>query len=115
MVTADLDRDGKFELIASKPVTAAGQLFGNYRTYPQSEVHAMHWDGMGLNLLWKTRRIKGTLADLTIADIDNNGVIDLVVGVNSYAGIDAGVQTRCAVYVYPLNTAQVNAKPNFSE
>ena len=115
MLSVDLDKDGKYELVASKPVTTAGQIFGNYRTYPQSEVHAMLWDGMGLNLLWKTRRIKGTLADLTIADIDNNGVIDLAVSVNSYAGLDAGVQTRCAVYVYPLNTAQVNAKPNFTE
>jgi N-acetylglutamate synthase/N-acetylornithine aminotransferase len=75
----------------------------------------MLWDGMGLNLLWKTRRIKGTIADITIADIDNNGVLDLAVSVNSYSGIASGVQTRTAVYVYPLNTSQVNAKPNFSE
>ncbi|MBQ4076388.1 MAG: VCBS repeat-containing protein [Mailhella sp.] len=115
MVAVDLDKDGKYELIASKPVTAAGQLFSNYRTYPQSEVHAMLWDGMGLNLLWKTRRIKGTLADLSIVDIDNNGVLDLAVCVNAHAGIDSGVQTRSAIYVYPLNTALVNAKPNFSE
>ncbi|MBR6625594.1 MAG: VCBS repeat-containing protein, partial [Mailhella sp.] len=115
MIVADLDNDGKHELIASKPVTATGQMFANYRTYPQGEVHAMLWDGMGLNLLWKTRRIKGTIADITIADVDNNGVIDLAVSVNSYSGIASGVQTRTAVYVYPLNTSQVNAKPNFSE
>ena len=110
MLVADLDKNGKYELI-----TATGQLFANYRTYPQGEVHALHWDGMGLNLLWKTRRIKGTVADITIADIDNNGVIDLAVGVNSYSGIASGVQTRCAVYVYPLNTKQVSTKPNYAE
>ncbi|WP_458400845.1 FG-GAP-like repeat-containing protein [Mailhella sp.] len=115
MLATDLDNDGKYELIASKPVTATGQFFANYRTYPQGEVHAMLWDGMGLNLLWKTRRIKGTIADITIADIDNNGTLDLVVGANSYSGIASGIQTRCAVYVYPLNTAQVNAKPNYVE
>ena len=115
MLVADLDKNGKYELITSKPVTATGQLFANYRTYPQGEVHALHWDGMGLNLLWKTRRTKGTVADITIADIDNNGVIDLAVGVNSYSGIASGVQTRCAVYVYPLNTKQVSTKPNYAE
>ena len=115
MLVTDLDRDGKYELIASKPVTAAGKLFSNYRTYPQGEVHAMLWDGMGLNLLWKTRRIKGTICDINIADIDNNGKLDLVVAVNAYGGISGGIQTRCAVYMYPLDAAQVNAKPNYQE
>ena len=115
MLVTDLDHDGKYELIASKPVTAAGKLFSNYRTYPQGEVHAMVWDGMGLNLLWKTRRIKGTICDINIADIDNNGKLDLVVTVNAYGGITGGIQTRCAVYMYPLDATQVNAKPNYAE
>ncbi|MBQ8744229.1 MAG: VCBS repeat-containing protein, partial [Mailhella sp.] len=96
MPVADLDRDGRYELIASKPITTAGKLFGNYRTYPQGEIHAMLWDGMGLNLLWKTRRIKGTVADVNLADVDNNGKLDLVVTVNAYAGVMNGTQTRCA-------------------
>lgn len=115
MPVVDLDRDGRYEVIATKPITAAGKLFTNYRTYPQGEVHALIWDGMGLDLLWKTRRIKGTICDVAIADANNNGVLDLVVTVNSYAGIMNGVQTRCAVFVYPLDTAKVSAKPNFKE
>jgi len=115
MLVADLDRDGRHELIASKPVTAAGKLFSNYRTYPQGEIHAMLWDGMGLNLLWKTRRIKGTICDINLADANNDGKLDLVVAVNAFGGASTGLQTRCAVYVYPLNTAQVNAKPNYAE
>ena len=114
-ILIDLDKDGKFELIASKPITAAGKLFSNYRTYPQGEVHAMLWDGMGMNLLWKTRRIKGTVCDVAIADPNNNGKLDLVVAVNSYAGVMNGVKTRCALYLYPLDTTQVSGKSNYAE
>jgi hypothetical protein len=115
MPVTDLDQDGKFELIANKPITAAGKMFSNYRTYPQGEVHAMLWDGMGMNLLWKTRRIKGTVCDVAIADPNNNGKLDLVVAVNSYAGVMNGVKTRCALYLYPLDTTQVSGKANYSE
>ena len=115
MPVTDLDKDGKAELIVSKPITAAGKLFSNYRTHPQGEVHAMLWDGMGMNLLWKTRRIKGTVSDLAIADPNNDGMLDLVVTVNSYAGVANGVKTRCAVYLYPLDTTQVSGKANYAE
>ena len=115
MPVVDLDRDGRHELIVNKPVTTAGKLFTNYRTYPQGEIHAMLWDGMGMELLWKTRRIRGTVCDVTVADVDNNGRIDLVVSVNSYAGVTSGVKTRCAVYMYPLDTTMVSAKPSYQD
>ena len=115
MPVVDLDRDGRYEVIATKPITTAGKVFTNYRTYPQGEVHALIWDGMGLDLLWKTRRIKGTICDLDVTDIDNNGSLDLVVTVNSFAGLGNGIQTRCAIYVYPLDTTKVSAKANYSE
>ena len=115
MPVVDLDRDGQYELIVNKPVTVAGKLFTNFRTYPQGEVHAMTWNGLGMDLLWKTRRIRGTVSDIHVADIDNNGKLDLVVAVNAYAGIGTGMKTRSTVIMYPLDTTQVNASPNYSE
>ena len=115
MPMVDLDRDGRYELIVNKPVTTAGKLFSNYRTYPQGEVHAMLWNGMGMDLLWKTRRIKGTVCDVAVVDANNNGKLDLIVAVNSYAGLTTGIKTRCALYLYPLDTTKVNAKPNYQE
>ena len=115
LVVVDLDRDGRYEVLAVKPVTTAGKLFTNYRTYPQGEVHALIWDGMALDLLWKTRRIKGTVCDVTVADVDNNGRLDLVATVNSFGGIMNGTNTRCALFIYPLDTTKVSAKPNYQE
>ena len=115
MVVVDLDRDGRYEVLAVKPITTAGKIFSNYRTYPQGEVHALIWDGMALDLLWKTRRIKGTVCDVTVADADNDGRPDLVVTVNSFAGVMSGTKTRCALFIYPLDTTKVSAKPNYQE
>ena len=75
----------------------------------------MLWNGMGMELLWKTRRIKGTVCDVAVVDVDNNGKTDLVVAVNSYGGVASGLKTRCAVYMYPLDTTMVNARPNYQE
>lgn len=110
MLVADLDRNGMSEVLVNKPISAAAMLFNNYRTFPQGEIHALQWDGIGLDLLWKTRRIKGTVADLVLADADNDGVLDLVVNVNSYPGSFSASQTRTLVTLYPLNTAL--ADPN---
>lgn len=79
-------------------------IFHNYRTYPQGEIQALLWDGIGMDLLWKTRRIKGTVADLVVADVDNDGVLDLAVNVNSYPGSLGVGKIRTLVTLYPLNT-----------
>ena len=53
--------------------------------------------------------------DINLADANNDGTLDLVVTVNAYGGLSNGLKTRSAVYLYPLNSALTNAKPNFSE
>lgn len=114
MIPVDLDKDRNYELVVSKPVTTAGELFGNYRTYPQGEIHALVWDGIGMDLLWKTRRIKGTVIDLTIADADNDGVLDLVVNVNTYPGALGAGKIRSLVTLYPLDLSQADPNTPYS-
>ncbi len=112
----DLDRDGKYEIILSKPLSVAANLLNNYRNYAQGEVHALVWDGVGVNLLWKTRRIKGTICDVKVADADNDGVLDLVVNVNTYPGTLGASKIRTFITSYPLNTDNINKNAvNFAE
>ncbi|MGE4298176.1 MAG: FG-GAP-like repeat-containing protein [Desulfovibrionaceae bacterium] len=99
----DLDRDGKWELLVNKPISVAAQYFERYRHYPQGEIHALYWDGVGLNLLWKTRRIKGSVVDFAVADVDDDGVQDLVVCLNTVNSALGLSNRKTMVLAYPLD------------
>ncbi|MDR2123903.1 MAG: VCBS repeat-containing protein [Desulfovibrio sp.] len=108
MPAVDLERDGTWKLIVNRPISTAAQIFDRYRFFPQSEIHCLYWDGMGLNLQWKTRRIKGSMVDYTITDADNDGIPDLTVCVNTHPGA-LGVNTRkTMVLIYPLDISRTN-------
>ena len=71
---------------------------------------------MGANLLWKTRRIKGTITDVKVADPNNDGVLGLVVNVNTYPGTLGAGKIRTFITLYPLNTENIDAGAiNFAE
>ena len=103
-ITADIGRTGEYTLIINKPISTAAQFFDRYRYFPQGEIHALYWDGVGLGLKWKTRRIRGSVGQIDLADMNNDGVLDLVVGINSSP--DLGIGSRqCMITAYPLNTS----------
>lgn len=102
MLAADPDKDGRSELVVQRPISTAAELFERYRHFPQGEVHALIWDGISMNLLWKTRRIKGSISDLGYADLNNDSVQDLCVLINTHSGI-TGFDTRKTVVLgYPM-------------
>ena len=108
MLTVDLDRDGNHELVVNKPISTASQIFDRYRFFPQSEIHSLFWDGIGLNLQWKTRRIKGSMVDYAIADANNDGIPDLIACINTHPGA-LGVKARkTMVMVYPLDLSKTD-------
>jgi hypothetical protein len=107
MIAADLGHTGEYVLLLNKPISTASQIFDRYRYFPLGEVHAMYWDGVGLALKWKTRRIRGSVAEVDLADANNDGVLDLVVGVNTSS--DLGIGSRQSmILAYPLDLSQTN-------
>lgn len=102
-IATNLDRDKRFELIINRSISVAAQIFSNYRDYPQGEIQSLYWDGVGLSLQWKTARIKGTVTDYALADVDNNGKLDLVVSINSHTGLMGTSRKKCLIVAYPLD------------
>lgn len=113
----DLERDGKWEILVNKPISMASQIFDRYRFFPESEIHSLFWDGLGLSLQWKTRRIKGSMADYAIADPNNDGIMDLVTCLNTHPGVIGVKERKTVIMLYPLDLSQTdpNTRPYSSE
>ena len=116
MIAADLGRTGEHVLLLNKPISTASQFFDRYRFFPQGEIHALFWDGVGLALKWKTRRIRGSVAEIDLADVTNDGIIDLVVGVNTSPELGVGSR-QCMILAYPLDLSRMdpNAPADMSD
>jgi hypothetical protein len=103
LVTVNLNDDKAHELLVNKNISVAAQFFKHYRYFPQGEIHALFWDGIGMSLAWKTRRIKGTVMDYGINDVDDNGTMDLYICVVTHPGTLGLEDRKTYVVTYPLD------------
>jgi hypothetical protein len=108
MLPVDLNRSGDYVLLVNKPISMAAQFFDRYRFFPEGEIHALSWDGVGLAMQWKTRRIKGSVVNLDLGDIMNNGSQSLVVGINTHPGSLGVNQRQSFLLIYPLDTSRMD-------
>lgn len=103
MLVASLSNKGSRELLVNKDLSVAAQIFQRYKYFSQGEIHALVWDGVGLNLAWKTRRIKGQVSDYAVADINNDGKKQLCVLLNTFPGGLGFLHRKTIVLAYDLN------------
>ncbi|MBA4356535.1 MAG: hypothetical protein C0405_02290 [Desulfovibrio sp.] len=106
MLPVSFDPKGKYELLVNKDISVASQVFKKFRRFSQGEVHSMFWDGVGMSLAWKTRRIKGTVVDLGMDDLKNEGKKQLVVCLNTYSGAVGMSNEKTVVVTYDLEAGK---------
>ena len=77
--TYDIDGDGKEEVVICKNHSKAGRLFTDFRWFGSGRVHFMEWDEAGLESRWTSQKLSGTVVGYQVADVDNDGLKELVV------------------------------------
>lgn len=75
----DLDGDGLPEVIVNKNDYGSGVTFERVRIFEKGEIYDLIWEDDYLTTNWKTREIRGYIADYQIKDVDNDGEEELVV------------------------------------
>jgi len=77
--TYDINGDGKKEVVICKNHSKAGRLFTDLRWFGSGTVHFMDWDEAGLVSQWTSQKLSGTVVGYQVADVDNDGLKELVV------------------------------------
>lgn len=96
----NIDNDQNHELLVAHNISGAARFSHRYRNFSQSEIHYLAWDGIGLNTVWKTQRIKGSTIDYTITDL--NGQKTLLVCINTHPGSLGMREKKTIVLGYPI-------------
>jgi hypothetical protein len=113
MLAIDIERRGEPTLLVNKPISVSAQYFDRYRYFPEGEIQSLFWDGVGMNLLWKTRRIKGSVVDFAVSDLTGaKSSLDLVVCVNTHPGTLGVGGQKTVILRYPMDLSQTD--PNTS-
>ena len=102
ILTYDLNKDGKKEVVVIKNLSAMGRVLKNMPLFTSSEVYNLEWDGIGLAEVWRTKKISGYVADYQIRDIDNDGQDEIVMAL--VLSVGPTIKTNSCLVAYKLNT-----------
>ena len=102
ILTYDLNKDGKKEVIVVKNISAMGRVLKNMPLFTSSEVYNLEWDGIGLAEVWRTKKISGYVADYQIRDIDNDGQDEIVLAL--VLSVGPTLKTNSCIVAYKLNS-----------
>jgi len=99
----DIDGDGKKEVIAAKNQEMTGRHLEQFRRFKNGRIMVLSWDGIGLSIIWMTRKVTGHISDFFIGDFDNDGVNELVASVIVKEGTMVMTTPKSTLIVYELN------------
>lgn len=71
-------RNSPNQLVVSVNEDAMGRMLANTRGYSDCMIYGYTWNGIDMDLAWKTRKIRGFARDFIVADFDNDGQMELV-------------------------------------
>ncbi len=78
-LVADVNSDGKNEIIAIKNHESADNTFKERRRYKKGSLDILSWSEMGLAPAFVPKKLPGQITGMTISDFNNDGTKEIVV------------------------------------
>jgi len=104
VLLADLNNDKRLEILANRNLTTTSRLLSRQRNFSDGEIQSLVWTGNGILPQWKTRPLRGMVASYRLADIDGDGLDEMVAAV--VLERELFQKTRSMIYVYELDGAR---------
>jgi TolB-like protein len=96
----DINKDGKNNVITVNNQRLSELV--SYRAFTHGEIEIRTWDGIGLAVLWKTRKLSGYFSDFGVGDFDNDGQDELVAALVQKTGSVVTTDPKSALIAYEL-------------
>jgi hypothetical protein len=96
----DINKDGKNDVITVRNQRLSELI--SYRSFTYGEIEVRNWDGIGLAVLWKTRKLSGYFSDFAVGDFDNDGQDELVAALVIETGSVVTTKPKSALIAYEL-------------
>ena len=107
IVLADLNKDGRPEVIANKNVAGIfGRDILNVNFFGKSELYSFSWNGITMVEDWHTPAFQGMTTAYEVADLNNDGQQELVVVLVTSPGTSIWSEGKSKVVVYPIAAPQ---------
>ena len=97
----DINGDGKNEVITVKNHRFSEMI--SFRKFTQAEIQIRSWNGIGLAVNWRTRKLSGYFSDFAIGDFDNDGNDELVATLVMKTGSMVMTTPKSKVIAYELH------------
>ncbi len=78
IVVADLNGDKADDVVVVRNAPKYSTMLANVRSYDASEIYGLSWNGVGLDVLWRTRRIDGFITDIALRNAAGGSGADKV-------------------------------------
>lgn len=103
VLIADLDGNGANEVLTVTNEDVASRVLQRFRQYSGATFACLTWDGLGLSEIWRTRKTSGYVADFALADIDNDGHLEIAAAILRTHG-SLLTKAKSCVIAYDLDT-----------
>ncbi len=102
IVVADLDFDGKDEVLLAHNAGYAGSFFENIQLYYEGRVIAYGWTGLTMTELWATQAYSNYVPMCAVGDQDNDGAPELVLAVDLHSSQVPSMKRVSALAVHDM-------------
>lgn len=96
-ITADLDGDGKIEVVTVHNRDAAKGFVERFRKYTRGQVIALRWNKVNMKEVWTGEEVSGYISDFSLADLNGDGRLEAIYAMVTSTGITQAKSSNIVV------------------